>query len=293
MIRPHFFSVLAVLCLFLPAQPTYAQAGACDIKEVELQQPTALTYFPFRDRQQNGVLRLRVKTSGQCNLGVGIAGNARSSLQGPGGDLGITFLNARGQRLPASGTESRAVSFVPNGEFLEAVLTTQLRAQQVLRPGQYRNTFALRLYESGRNVNELDFSVNASVMPEADLKLAGNSQSRTGRAAGLNFGELRKDKALTALLSVNANSAYNLAVESENGGFLQHTNEQSELGKIPYSAWLDNQLLLLSNSGSNQRYDLPDSGQRVSKVLVKIGDTSNRRAGEYRDTLRVTVTILD
>lgn len=281
----------ALLACLLTAST--ARADECDIRHVDLQQPGAFTYLPFAQREQSRPLRLRIESQGNCALGIGLLANSEEVLKGSGGVLRVAFINPRGLNLSANGKEIQSLSFVPAGNAIETQLNARIDAKQVLPAGQYSNTFTLRLFEGGRPVKDLDFTLSANVASQAELQLAGNSRARVGSSAGLDFGVLSKGKTQMALLSVMSNSAYSLAVSSENGGVLQHVNGTDELSRIAYLAWLDNQLLSLSQAESRLAYDVPQSGARVSQLKVQIGETEMRRAGEYRDTLRVTLTMLD
>ncbi|WP_141398511.1 MULTISPECIES: hypothetical protein [Microbulbifer] len=288
-----------LLCCFLllpvgvRAQADDPESESCSVTSLSLEGAVGLVYYPFANRDGINPLRLTIGAQGRCRFGVALLPASGAQLRGPGQPLNLSFRDRGDRVIPMNGSEQRWLQFEPVARGYTLDLAVKLPVGQARRIGDYGNTFVLRVFANGQWVRDLDFRLSARVAPQADLQLAGNAQSQLGRSAGMNFGELEEGETLSAMLAVRANGAYNLAVASENNGQLQHVSLKGENTAVPYRAWLDGQQLSLQRGKDSRSFSAPENGRRLRNISVQIGETKGRMAGQYRDTLRVTVTLLE
>ncbi|AOS96657.1 hypothetical protein AUP74_01195 [Microbulbifer aggregans] len=288
-----------LLCCFVLLQVSTPVSGEsdndenCSVISLSLEGAAGLIYYPFADRDGINPLRLSIDARGRCLFGVALLPASGAHLRGPGQPLNLSFRDRGDRVIPMNGSEQRWLQFEPAARGYTLDLVVKLPVGQARRIGDYDNTFVLRVFANGQWVRDIDFRLSARVAPQADLQLAGNAQSQLGRSAGMNFGELEEGETLSAMLAVRANGAYNLAVASENNGQLQHVSLKGENTAVPYRAWLDGQQLSLQGGKDSRSFSAPENGRRLRNISVQIGDTKGRMAGQYRDTLRVTVTLLE
>ncbi|WP_295802084.1 hypothetical protein [uncultured Microbulbifer sp.] len=288
--------LLSVALLGLNSAAVLAAADtedSCALEAVSLEGQADLAYYPFANRDEAGQLRLVVSARGVCRLGFALLPTSDAQLMGPGRPLNFAFRNRGDQVVPLNGNEQRWIQFEETARGKEAEFTISLPRGQARRAGDYRNNFVARIFVNGRPVQDIDFQLSVRVAAQADLHVAGNGEGQLGRSTVMNFGRLETGETLTALLAVRANSAYNLAVSSENNGQMRHVSLAGEDTAVPYTASLDGQQLNLQGGGDRRDFSIPNDGEQMRNISVQIGDTSGKMAGRYRDTLRVTVTLLE
>ncbi|WP_237068499.1 hypothetical protein [Microbulbifer guangxiensis] len=291
------FSFWLLGCLLIPlatvVHASEVEVESCRVSSISLEGPTGLVYYPFASRDEVSPLRLTIGASGRCRFGIALLPGSGAQLQGPGQPLKLSFHDRGDRFIPMNGSEQRWLNFERVSKGYMVDLAVRFPVGQARRVGDYRNAFVLRVFSNGQLVRDIDFQLAARVAPQANLQLAGNAEGQLGRGAGMNFGELETGESLSALLAVRANGAYSLAVASENYGQLQHVSLRGENTSIPYSAWLDGQKLSLQSGKDSRSFPAPNNGRELRNISVQIGETKGRIAGKYRDTLRVTVTLLE
>lgn len=282
--------VCALITVSAARQGLSSSADVCAVETVAPLSAEGIVYYPLSAEDQRKTLTVRLKHSGRCKFALGFLPATAPVLQGPGDPMRIDFLGQRGQLIAMNGNPY---------EFLgvqRAINTTELSFQvrfpsgQVRPAGEYGNTFALRIFSGGEVLQELDLRLSVEVAAQADIQLAGNG----GRSySGLDFGKLHSGAVRSALMSVRSTGAYSLEVVSENRSVLKHETAEGDIARIPYSAWLDGVLLDLGSGVGQSTYDPAIEKRHFSRLKVQVGETRERLAGEYRDTLRVTVLLLE
>lgn len=266
---------------------------ACSIEAVSIEGQADMAYYPFANRDEIGQLRLVVAARGLCRFGFALLPTSDALLMGPGKPLAFSFRNRGDQVIPLNGNEQRGVLFEDGARGREASLIIELPRGQARRAGDYRNNFVARIFSNGRPLQDIDFQVSVHVAAQADIHVAGNGEGQLGRSTVMNFGRLETGETLSSLLAVRTNSAYNLVVSSENHSQMRHVSLEGENTAVPYTASLDGQPLSLQNGVDTRDFSTPGDGNQIRNLSVQIGDTRGKMAGQYRDTLRVTVTLLE
>lgn len=265
----------------------------CALEAVSVEGEAGLVYYPFAKRDEVRPLRLVIDARGQCRFGLALLPTSVAQLQGPGRPLNVTFRDRGDQIIPLNGNEQRWIEFQRTSRGTEVDFAVSLPRGQARRAGNYSNTFVARIFADGRPLLDIDFPLSVRVAAQADLHLAGNGEGQLGRSTVMNFGKLETGKTLSALMAVRANGAYNLTVSSENNGQMRHVSLVGENTAVPYTASLDGQPLSLQSGTDSRDYSIPNDGEQMRNISVQIGDVKGRMAGQYRDTLRVTVTLLE
>ncbi|WOX07113.1 hypothetical protein [Microbulbifer pacificus] len=265
----------------------------CALEAVSVEGQADLAYYPFANREEVGQLRLVIVTHGSCRLGFALLPTSDAQLLGPGRPLNFSFRNRGDQVIPLNGNEQRGIQFEDTARGREASLIIGFPRGQARRAGDYRNNFVARIFADGRPLQDIDFQVSVRVAAQADIHVAGNGEGQLGRSTVMNFGKLETGETLSALLAVRTNSAYNLVVSSENHGQMQHVSLEGENTAVPYTASIDGKPLSLQSGADARDFPTPGDGEEMRNISVEIGDTRGRMAGRYRDTLRVTVTLLE
>lgn len=266
---------------------------ACLLEAVSLEGQSGLVYYPFASRDEVRPLRLVISARGQCRLGLALLPTSGAKLLGPGQPLNVNFRDRGDQIIPLNGNEQSWIRFQQTARGNEFDFVVGLPHGQARRAGDYANTFVARIFANGRPMLDADFQLSVRVAPQAGLHVAGNGEGQLGRSTVMNFGKLETGETLSALMAVRANGAYNLTVASENNGQMRHVSLTGENTAVPYTAWLDGQQLTLQGGTDARNYSTQNDGKNMSNIRIQIGDTRGRMAGQYRDTLRVTVTLLE
>jgi hypothetical protein len=158
---------------------------------------------------------------------------------------------------------------------------------QWLAPGQYRGRVRVSLLDnSGQVLIRRDLDFLSEVSPSVQLywdNFASGSGSRTAR---LDFGELVKGAVRRASLVVQANTHHTIALESGQGG--QLINSKFPHSGLNYTLRLNGQPMSLGANPSDIR--IANSGKIRHELEVQIGPIERVLAGEYVDSLLVTIS---
>lgn len=129
--------------------------------------------------------------------------------------------------------------------------------------------------------------VGINVLPAARIGLAGAYSINDGQAM-VDLGELRTGPAPVPLnLRVKSTGQYDISVRSANSGLLRLGNSS---WSIPYEMVVGGKSLKLK--GLESVAGNSGNGIRVDNLPMQfiIGDTSNRRAGRYSDTISISIS---
>lgn len=181
---------------------------------------------------------------------------------------------------------ARPVSLAPGGrELLRFSLLVSPQVQ--LGDGDYTQdlVFAVNTTD-GMPLAERLVKVGISVPAAALMGLKGAVQ-RTSSGATIDLGELTEGRrSLGTSLYVLSTRGYSVGVTSDNQGKLRMASSD---WSIPYGLALGNEEVNLIQGGEVR---VASRRPRVDDypLTIQIGSTANRRAGEYSDTLRFTVS---
>lgn len=181
---------------------------------------------------------------------------------------------------------ARAVSLPPGGrEMLRFSLLVSPEA--TLGDGDYTQNLVFAVNTpDGMPLAERLVTVGISVPAAALMGLKGAVQ-RTGAGATIDLGELTEGRrALGASLYVLSTRGYAIGVSSDNQGKLRLASTD---WSIPYALALGSEEV---NLVQGDEVRVVSRRPRIDDypLSIQIGDTSNRRAGEYSDTLRFTIS---
>jgi hypothetical protein len=277
--------------------------GACDGRmEGATQTVISGDYNPFdaTDFRRRQTLTVRNTGTEKCSFAVGFLrqpAEARFSWI-----LSYTIESAAGTSLVSSNPPATSgtpyLSF-PNVEPSQAVSADYyivLPRGQYVPPGSYYDN-EVKLALHGRNsqgaidttsVDVDDLRIEQRVMAAVGINVAGGGLTTT-----LNFGELANGKERSVLLQTRANHAYQLALRSTNGSELKLDPElPGQAWSIPYSVRVNSQSLSLRATAMLSR-SRPSSwgGEESHALSFRIEDAEDRRAGLYRDTITVEISV--
>lgn len=147
-------------------------------------------------------------------------------------------------------------------------------------PGMYTSqlTFSVVGVES---VKAIAKRAQLRISPFVELKVNGKGTTRTI----VNFGTLKTNQVKTLNLHFRSNTNVGLKFDADYEK-LQHKKLQSSF--VSYSLYLNNRKVDFENTVMLPRVS---QGKSTSKQLkIRIGDTSQSRAGTYSDTITITAT---
>lgn len=208
------------------------------------------------------------------------------------------------KKLPEAtvSTEVIAGSF-PNLTFSPSSVThtyyPQLATVDYHRFGEYSDTFTVRLYEGtlGSGSPSLEDSetvkLKYTMAKKIDLSLVatGAPFNVADTAETMNFGTLTAGAVRTFDIGVKFNAGYRVRVSSLNQGNLKHASQNDT---VPYTLRVNSSVVNLAGSNSSPVQVSTGSGVSPTNGLalsssVTIGALGNARAGNYSDTVTVTV----
>jgi hypothetical protein len=251
----------------------------------------------FRRRQS---LTVRNTGTEQCSFVVGFW---RQPAEGRlSGALSYKIENASGASLlsssppTTSGVPYLAFLNIPPSQTVSADYYIALPRGQYAWPGSYYdNDVKLALHsrssQGAINADALDIDdlvIQQQVMASVGINVAGGGLTTT-----LNFGELASGKERSVFLQTRANHAYQLALRSTNGSRLKLDPEvPGQIWSIPYSLRVNSQSVSLQAVALLGRSRPSDWGGEESHALsFRIEDAGDRRAGLYRDTVTVEISV--
>ncbi len=166
-----------------------------------------------------------------------------------------------------------------------------LETNQSVAAGLYTDSVQVELYEGvpGNHILHDSRTINfsADIDPYIDVTVQGGQG--VGRKTTLNFGTAKPGISLGFNINVNANTGYDMTLESENRGVMR-LDTQRKPNTIPYTLYKEGQRLDLSSI-----VNLPYLDTSISKAVVRhdfivtIGGFDYVLSGEYEDTIVITV----
>lgn len=176
---------------------------------------------------------------------------------------------------------------------LEPDQQAQLQLWALRSPGQwlshglYRGSLHLSLLdEQGRTLDRREVDFQAIVPPVVQAQFSQANSATGPSLTRLDFGELRQGASRRASLSVQANTGYLITLGSANSGRLVHSSQARE--QIGYQLRLDGRPVALNQPLPGQ--SALRSGRQQHDIEVEIGPMQQVLAGEYRDSLLITIS---
>ncbi len=190
------------------------------------------------------------------------------------------------QVLPVAPQDMASFQLEPDQQ-AQLVLWAVRSPGQWISPGLYRGSLHLTLLDGqGRTLErrEVDFQ---SIVPPVVQAQFGQSTSAAGLiSTRLDFGELRQGASRSAALAVQANTGYTLTLSSTNNGRLVHSSLARE--QVGYQLRIDGRPVALNQSIPG--LSAIRSGRQRHDIEVEIGPMQQVLAGEYRDSLLITIS---
>ena len=234
----------------------------------------------------------RVSSQGGCTARIqfdALDATGHLLLQGPD-STGLTVLmahDASGSAPVNAAPLDAAMVQVAAGQQVTVSLWALRPAGQWRLPGTYRGAVRVSLLDSGgRAVARRDLAFLTTVSPTVQLHWEGVASGSGNPTARLYFGELVQGATRSASLLVQANSNHTIALQSAQHG--QLVNAKYPQSGLRYALRLDGQPLALGPPASDVRMATP--GKVRHEIEVQIGPIERLLAGEYVDSLLVTIT---
>ena len=169
-------------------------------------------------------------------------------------------------------------------------------ALQIQPPGTYQDSVTLTVHEGTLNSYKSDRSTVITIATQVarlvELSIVNRGQPFVPESVTkeLNFGGLEEGKSLGFDLRMRSNAGYTVTIESENNGFLKHTS-LNDNSSIPYTFTLGGMLLDLSRGPITpiSKNVITTAEGDPYEGLVTVGTTKGASAGNYRDTITLTV----
>lgn len=165
------------------------------------------------------------------------------------------------------------------------------------KSGIYRDRVRLKLYahklEHSRYESSIDMPIEIHVGPVISLSLLdeGRSFDENQTTHTMNFGTLTQGRVGRMDIRVRANLGHKLYLSSLNNGALKHDFSSDN---VSYEMTVAGRNVSLSGSATRavlageSSVPSPEDGT-LYQVGVKIGNVSNKRAGNYKDIITVSV----
>lgn len=277
------------LALSLASGPAAAQGrnDACDNVVIRMNQVTSMVYDPADDAPRAVEVELSNDGPGQrmdCALNSVVLSQTTPQPLAFVGEAGVLHTQQvrdplfayRQQNFELSQSALRALE---NGAPLRIGLV-EPNTGQFAPPGRYVLPFNVEV----NGVAAASAELVIDVLP----RVLAFGKSRT--VTTLDFGELETGETKQSVVLVKTNAQLRVYAVSDNGGELKHETLPDAPG-VPYTAYIDGQLLDLSSGAMQELEARPGLGDpQVSKLLVQIGDVNVRWAGTYSDVLTLHFT---
>jgi hypothetical protein len=200
--------------------------------------------------------------------------------------------------LPAAnGNEVLQGAFGPRETVKELSYTILVPPQQVKPAGRYTDQFKITVYQGTlttfveKDARTVSFAVRMEEVTELALVESGAPFDPKAKTQKVDFGKLAKGNAKGFDMRVRSNAGYQVLLESEHGGVMQHTNPRIT-STIPYVLQVGGSLVNLSGGRKsvltrNKRVTNRDGDRH--EMLVTIGEVGNAATGTYQDNITISV----
>lgn len=262
-------------------------ADACENVVIRLSQPSSMVYDPGDEARRVVEVDLTNDSPAQsldCDLeSVVLAQTTPQPLAFVGdGDLLNTqqvrdpMIAYRQQNFELSQSALRALE---SGAPLHFGLV-EPNTNQFVPPGRYVLPFTVAVNGAAVTSTELVIEVIPRVL----------AFGKSRKVTTLDFGELETGETRKSNVMVKTNAQLRVHAVSDNGGELKHETLPGAPG-VPYTAYLDGELLNLNSGASQEVEDGPGNGvPHISRLLVRIGEVDVPWAGVYKDVLTLHFT---
>lgn len=302
--------LLAALAALSAAASRPGLASDCRLRFESLPRATFVQpYDAFARQGRDTRFELTVRReNGGCDFAVGAdrglsPGAARGMTMGTGRLAYEFFTGANLKNVLRDagdgGVESLLTGrFNGNRQSVSLDFTGMIGEGQIAPAGGYSDTVVFVLYEleggqPGAVLDTRPVRVTAEVVPVAhfDVEIDGTRRSLNGRIGTLDFGNLETGERLGFDIEATGNAAYDIELESANGGMLEGYGE-ARGDRVPYRLSLDGRPLDLGGAARMPMEAATVSGRTINRhrVEVEIGSLSGASAGKYRDELTLTIT---
>lgn len=283
--------LLAALCCL--CAPVATAKEACDVSKLSVRAESAADYFPFEDRGQT--LRISLEGAGEapCRLKLKLVSND-GVLRSGADALAVELRTREGRRLLPNSGEGAVITLSPGGlSSVAGELVATFPARQLVPAGLYQGEFDFQISREGGADQFFPFILMAQVAAQADIRLASSAAGARG-GGGIDFGALVAGAQETALVSIRSNSAYVVEAESLNRGYLISESGAGQGGRIPYTAWFNQHVLPLQHRVSiPQQFGPTGQKGKLDLLRFQVGEIAGAPSGVYRDSLRLTVILLE
>lgn len=200
--------------------------------------------------------------------------------------VGLAQDAAGRQAIPVAPQDMATFQLEPDQQ-AQLVLWAVRSPGQWISPGLYRGSLHLTLLdEQGRTLERREVDFKSLVPSVVQAQLAKSNLAAGLSVTRLDFGELRQGASRRTALTVRANTGYTLTLSSANNGRLVHSSLARE--RIGYQLRLDGRPVALDQSIPG--LSAIRSGSQRHDIEVEIGTMQQVLAGEYRDSLLITIS---
>lgn len=173
------------------------------------------------------------------------------------------------------------------GEQTQLTLWALRGAGQWVEQGVYRNQIRVSLLDAqGKTQDQRDINFQAQVHPSVQAQFGQASGAAGFNSTRMDFGELVQGDRQQARLTVLSNSSYMMTLRSSQRGRL--VNRRFAQAQVPYLLRVDGKPVALS--GIDAELEVARPGRQGHDIEVEIGMFERVLAGEYADTLLITIT---
>ena len=238
--------------------------------------------------------RLEVRNSGgPCEFEIRIEPLANTNELSGDGDV-LTFLMREDLGAPqiAPGLPLILTGRFPgDGGIVAFGFFVELPPGQSARAGLYRNELNVTIRSGSTGMTLVEdskfISVVAEVWPKVVASIGHNAALGT-RSATIDLGRLRSSTVADLDFSVDANTAYEVAIKSGNSGALKHQYGDTSLA---YNLIIDGRLIAPTDLGAGSIVMRGDgSGTHAMRLEMQPFNERAPPAGRYSDQLTVTIT---
>lgn len=263
------------------------------------------------ENEENVVIKSGSATNGRCNryyVTFGKGGEnvyaRKASLKGAKISYNL-YRNSRARNLLKELPEAERNNAI-EGKFLSS-RPNQIASKffwfhvpeitTLPKAGVYRDRVRLKLYahklEGSSYESSIDMPIEIHVGPVISLSLLdeGRSFDEKETTHTMNFGTLTQGRVGRMDIRVKANLGHKLYMSSLNNGTLKHDRSSD---KVTYEMTVAGRRMAMNGSATKAVLAGKTSGASpedgtLYQVGVKIGNVSNKRAGNYKDVITVSV----
>ncbi len=293
-----------LLLIFISLCSTNIQAQGCklhldNLVDVEIKTNTSSgnTHYNIVQDNRNETFKVR-NSGGSCSFFISFSGSSHIRyLKSAQDKIAYGIYDSVQRNNPLIGLPTATERNIQKGEFKENETNKTftyfyfLDVDDAISAGEYSDSMQIELYEGtlGNHILHDTKTIEFLTNIESFINVTVQGGQGSGKKTRLHFGTAKPGISLGFEININANTGYDMLLESQNRGVMR-LDSHRVANTIPYLLFKDGHQLDISNKVQLPYMNTIHSIPVVRHdFIVTIDEFNYVLSGEYKDTITITV----